>query len=89
MILLLAALIGSALGLLYVTLLWWQVRRALADRRWARLFAAGRLVRVALIVPAFVAALSYGPATGLVMLIGFWGGRSYLLARLGGMGHGR
>jgi N-ATPase, AtpR subunit len=89
MMLIVSAAIGIILGLLYFTMLWLSVRRALRRPRWAVLFAASRLTRLVLFGLVFVALAHDGIARGLVMLGGFWAGRWYVLARIGRVGYER
>lgn len=67
-----AALVGAALGVLYLGLLWASVR-ALARLRPAATFVALALARAALVLGALAAALAFGVGAGeiLAALAGF------------------
>lgn len=58
---LLGALVGAALGAIYLGLLWVAVRSLPQDRRGLRVFVALGLARVALLIGALAAAAALGP----------------------------
>jgi len=81
-VLVLAAVAGAGLGLLYFGGLWLTVRRLAGSRRPVLLFGGSFLVRTALAVAGFYLVMDGSLARALACLAGFIVVRQVLVARL-------
>lgn len=80
--LVLAALVGTLLGLVYFAGLWWTVQKGLTSDRPALIFLGSLVVRTAVVVVGFIV-ISHGQVVRLIScLLGFAVARMIVVRRV-------
>lgn len=74
---------GAALGAMYFSVLWLSLRMLSTSRRPRTVFAAAYVVRLAIALAGFWAALAFGYLALAAAMAGFVGMRMFMVRRIG------
>ena len=77
------AVVGLTAGGIYFGLLWWSVRRLVAEQRSPTWFLVGALARGAGALLAFWVAIQFGLAAIAAAMVAFFGARSLAIRMVG------